>query len=48
MGMQMSNQTMDMNEVMYPEISGEEDKKGKDQMRSRVQEHSHHDHSHAK
>jgi len=26
-GMQMSNQTMDMNEVMYPEISGEEGKK---------------------
>ncbi len=25
MGMQMSNQTMDMNEVMYPEISGEQD-----------------------
>ena len=32
MGMQMSNQTMDMNEVMYPEISGEQDstKKKKD------------------
>ncbi len=29
MGMQMSNQTMDMNNVMYPEISGEPDSKKK-------------------
>lgn len=29
MGMQMSNQTMDMNNVMYPEITGEENPKKK-------------------
>jgi len=29
MGMQMSNQTMDMNNVMYPEITGEEKSKSK-------------------
>lgn len=29
MGMQMSNQKMDMNTVMYPEITGEQKKKGK-------------------
>jgi hypothetical protein len=29
MGMHMSNQTMDMNEVMYPEVSGEMESKKK-------------------
>jgi FtsP/CotA-like multicopper oxidase with cupredoxin domain len=40
MGMQMSLQQMDMNMVMYPEITGEEEKKKKKKNKS--DDHSHH------
>ncbi len=42
MGMQMSNQQMDMNTVMYPEISGEEKPGKKEQMPSMEQGHTGH------
>ncbi len=40
MGMQMSNQEMDMNEVMYPEIAG-----GMEEQNSDMQHHHHHEES---
>jgi CopA family copper-resistance protein len=42
MGMNMSNQTMDMNEVMYPEVSGYGKEKKKDKMQDSGMDHHHH------
>lgn len=45
MGMAMSLQQMDMNVVMYPEITGEEKKKSKKEIRDNHTKHGHHNHS---
>lgn len=45
MGMAMSLQQMDMNVVMYPEITGEEKKKSKKEIRDNHTKHEHHNHS---
>ncbi|WLD23056.1 multicopper oxidase domain-containing protein [Flavobacterium dauae] len=44
MGMSMSLNQMDMNVVMYPEITGEEKKKGKKETQENHSEHEHHNH----
>lgn len=45
MGMAMSLQQMDMNVVMYPEITGEEKKKSKKEIRDNHTKHGPHNHS---
>lgn len=45
MGMEMSLQQMDMNAVMYPEITGGEQKKGKKETHENHTAHEHHHHN---